>query len=56
MGFLRLLPNQHVMQDEVMKPGEASQAYGALRLDRRIGYSAEPNELPETGRPSPRAR
>ena len=36
------------MQDEVMKPDEAWQAYGALRIDRRIGYLAEPNELPET--------
>jgi predicted nucleic acid-binding protein len=31
-----------------MSPGEAWQAYRVLRLDRRIGYLAEPNELPET--------
>jgi toxin-antitoxin system PIN domain toxin len=48
LGFLRLLTNKHVMQEEVMKPDEAWQAYRVLRLDRRIGYSAEPSELPET--------
>jgi len=48
LGFLRLLTNQHVMQEEVMSPDEAWQAYRVLRLDRRIGYAAEPNELPET--------
>jgi len=31
-----------------MSPDEAWQAYRVLRLDRRIGYFAEPNELPET--------
>ena len=48
VGFLRLLTNKHVMQEEVMRPDEAWQAYRALRLDRRIGYLAEPKELPET--------
>jgi predicted nucleic acid-binding protein len=48
LGFLRLLTNKHVMLEEVMSPGEAWQAYRVLRLDRRIGYSTEPNELPET--------
>jgi predicted nucleic acid-binding protein len=46
--FLRLLANKHVMQEEVMRPGEAWEAYRVLRLDRRIGYLAGPNELPET--------
>ena len=50
LGFLRLLTNKHVMQEEVMYPDEAWQAYGVLRSDRRIGYAAEPNELPETWR------
>jgi hypothetical protein len=36
------------MLEEVLRPGEAWEAYRVLRLDRRIGYSAEPNELPET--------
>ena len=36
------------MQEEVVSPDEAWQAYRVLRLDRRIGYLAEPNELPET--------
>ncbi len=48
MGFLRLLTNRHVMQDEVMTPNQAWQAYLALRSDRRIGYATEPSELPET--------
>lgn len=47
LGFLRLLTNKHVMQEEVMRPGEAWEAYRVLRMDRRIGYVAEPNELPE---------
>jgi len=47
LGFLRLLTNKHVMQEEVMRPDEAWEAYRVLRLDRRIGYLAEPNELPE---------
>jgi toxin-antitoxin system PIN domain toxin len=47
LGFLRLLTNKHVMQEEVMRPDAAWQAYRVLRLDRRIGYLAEPNELPE---------
>ena len=36
LGFLRLLTNKHVMQEEVMTPDEAWQAYQVLRLDRRI--------------------
>jgi predicted nucleic acid-binding protein len=30
-----------------MRPDQAWEAYRVLRLDRRIGYLAEPNELPE---------
>jgi len=48
LGFLRLLTNKHVMLEEVMSPGEAWRAYRDLRSDRRIGYAAEPSELPET--------
>jgi toxin-antitoxin system PIN domain toxin len=48
LGFLRLLTNKHVMEEEVMRPDDAWEAYRVLRLDRRIGYLAEPNELPET--------
>jgi len=48
LGFLRLLTNKHVMQEEVMRPDEAWQAYRVLRLDRRIGYWIEPDGLPET--------
>jgi hypothetical protein len=39
--------NKHVMQEEVMIPDAAWQAYHGLRLDRRIGYLTEPNDLPE---------
>ena len=48
LGFLRLLTNKHVMQDEVMRPDEAWEAYRVLRKDWRIGYMAEPSELTET--------
>ncbi len=48
LGFLRLLTNKHVMQEEVMSPDAAWKAYHVLRSDRRIGYLAEPNELLET--------
>jgi uncharacterized protein len=48
LGFLRLLTNKHVMLEEALSPDEAWEAYRVMRLDRRIGYSAEPNELPET--------
>jgi len=43
LGFLRLLTNRHVMQEELMSPDEAWQAYGALRLDRRVGFAPEPS-------------
>ena len=43
LGFLRLLTNKHVMREEVMSPDEAWQAYRVPRLERRIGYLAEPN-------------
>ena len=48
LGFLRLLTNKHVMQDEVMNPAGVWQAYRSLRSDRRIGYLAEPDALRET--------
>ena len=48
LSFLRLLTNRHVMQEEVVSPDEAWQAYRALRLDWRVGYEAEPIELLET--------
>jgi toxin-antitoxin system PIN domain toxin len=48
LGFLRLLTNRHVMEEEVMNPDQAWQAYRALRSDRRIGYLAEPSVLAET--------
>jgi toxin-antitoxin system PIN domain toxin len=50
-GFPRLLTNKHVMQEEVMRPHAAWEAYRAFRLHRRIGYMPESNELPETWQP-----
>ena len=46
-GFLRLLSNRHVMQDEAMTPDQAWQTYRILRSDRRVGYLSEPAGLPE---------
>jgi toxin-antitoxin system PIN domain toxin len=60
LGFLRLLTNKHVMQEEAMTPENAWAAYSALRSDRRINYMGEPSDLEEiwtdgqpTGRTSP---
>jgi predicted nucleic acid-binding protein len=47
LGLLRLLTNKHVILEEVMRPDWAWDAYRALRRERRIGYLAEPDELPE---------
>lgn len=47
MGFLRLLTNKHVMQEEAVSPDKAWETYGALRSDWRIRYLAEPIELTE---------
>jgi predicted nucleic acid-binding protein len=47
MGFLRLLTNKHVMQEEVVRADQAWETYRALRSDWRIGYLAEPIELAE---------
>ena len=47
MGFLRLLTNKYVMQDEVMNPGQAWHSYQILRADRRMAYLAEPAGLSE---------
>jgi toxin-antitoxin system PIN domain toxin len=48
LGFLRLLTNKHVMQEEVLSPAEAWQAYRALRMDQRIRFAGEPAGLQET--------
>ena len=47
MAFLRLLTNKHVMQEVVMSPSGAWNAYQALRSDWRIGYLREPEALSE---------
>jgi uncharacterized protein len=48
LGFLRLLTNKHVMQEEVLNPTEAWRAYHALRSDRRVEYVWESVAIPET--------
>jgi hypothetical protein len=48
LGFLRLLSNKHVMQDEVMSPDQAWQVYQTVRSDRRVGYLHEPADLGES--------
>ena len=48
LAFLRLLTNKHVMQEEVMSPSGAWQAYRSLRSDWRIGYITEPDGLAES--------
>jgi predicted nucleic acid-binding protein len=35
------------MQEDAISPDGAWESYRILRLDRRIGYLAEPNDLPE---------
>jgi len=47
LGFLRLLTNKHVMQDEGVSPAGAWRAYASLRADRRIVYLDEPGNLAE---------
>ena len=47
LAFLRLLTNKHVMQEDVMSPSGAWNAYQALRSDWRIGYLREPEALSE---------
>lgn len=47
LGFLRLVTNRHVMQEEVLTPALAWHAYRMLRLDRGIGYVREPAGLAE---------
>ena len=47
LAFLRLLTNNHVMQEEVMSPSGAWQIYRTLRSDWRVGYLDEPSGLAE---------
>src|SRR6266513_2186334 len=56
LGFLRLLTNKHVMQEEVMRPSEAWEAYRVLRMDRRIGYLASVHRFGEVNAPSVNTR
>lgn len=48
LGFLPLLTNKHVMQEEVMSPDQAWQAYQVIRSDRRIGHLPEPKGFTES--------
>jgi toxin-antitoxin system PIN domain toxin len=49
MGFLRLLTNKHVMQEEAVSPDGAWQAYRIMRSDRRVVYLSEPDNFSEDG-------
>ena len=44
-GFLRLLTNQRVMAENVVRPARAWEIYDALFEDSRIGFVAEPPGL-----------
>jgi toxin-antitoxin system PIN domain toxin len=41
LGFLRLLTNRHVMQQEVLTPSDAWKAYDAFRADPRVAFMTE---------------
>lgn len=49
MGFLRLLTNKHVLQEEALAPDGAWRAYRAMRSDRRVVYLFEPGNFSEDG-------
>src|ERR1035441_1212529 len=51
VGFSAAVDKQARHARRGLSPNEAWQAYRALRLDRRIGYAAEPDELLETWQP-----
>lgn len=50
LGFLRLLTNRHVMQNDVLGPIQAWQAYDAFRADPRIIFLPEPRDFGEQWR------
>lgn len=52
LGFLRLLTNRHVMQEEVLTPAEAWDTYRRFRLNQRIDFAHEPPGFPEEWRSS----
>ena len=50
LGFLRLLTNRHVMQDDVLNPAQAWQTYDQFRADSRIFFQPEPSGFSEKWR------
>jgi uncharacterized protein len=47
LGFLRLVTNRHVMDQDVLSPVEAWQEYLKIRANVRIGFHTEPSEFLE---------
>jgi toxin-antitoxin system PIN domain toxin len=50
LGFLRLLTNRHVMQNDVLAPIDAWGAYDDFRADSRIVFMPEPRDFGEQWR------
>ena len=53
-GFLRLLTNQRVMGENVIRPPRAWDVYDALFADSRIGFVSEPPNLEASWRAAAR--
>lgn len=47
LGFLRLLTNRHVMQNDVLGPIEAWKVYDDFRADPRVTFMPEPRDFGE---------
>lgn len=50
LGFLRLLTNRHVMQEEVLSPAAAWEAYQSIRQNPKVGFAVELAGFPEVWR------
>ncbi len=48
MGFLRLVTNSRVMQEDVLDQNQAWDAYEKIARDRRVIYVSEPENLQAT--------
>ena len=47
LGFLRLLTNRHVMQEEVLIRAAAWDAYESIRQNPKVEFATEPAGFPE---------
>lgn len=50
LGFLRLLTNRHVMQEEVLSPAAAWEANQSIRQNPKVGFAVELAGFPEVWR------